>query len=57
MHLLPAARCPTPLHACRLKKYAALVSFVSAEDVRRSYFTPESCPEDFQAEGFLAKKK
>lgn len=31
-----------------LKKYAALVRFVSADDVRREYFTPETVPEDFQ---------
>ncbi|CAL5221135.1 g3271 [Coccomyxa viridis] len=31
-----------------LKKYAALVSFVSREELRRQYFTPETCPEDFK---------
>ncbi|KAL4423541.1 hypothetical protein ABPG77_006564 [Micractinium sp. CCAP 211/92] len=31
-----------------LKKYAALVRFAGADDVRREYFTPETVPEDFQ---------
>ena len=31
-----------------LKKYAALVSFVSREELVRQYFTPETCPEDFR---------
>lgn len=35
-----------------LKKYAALVRFVSAEEVRREYFTAESVPEEFAAPGF-----
>lgn len=35
-----------------LKKYAALVRFVSADEVRREYFTAESAPEDFQQKGF-----
>lgn len=38
-----------------LKKYAALVRFVSADEARRDYFTPETCPDDFRAAGFLAK--
>lgn len=35
-----------------LKKYAALVRFVSADEVRRDYFTPETLPEDFKPPGF-----
>ena len=35
-----------------LKKYAALVRFVSADEVRREYFTPQTVPEDFGAEAF-----
>ena len=31
-----------------LKKYAALVSFVSREELRKRYFMPETCPEDFR---------
>ena len=31
-----------------LKKYAALVSFVSREELRRQYFMPETCPEEFE---------
>ena len=31
-----------------LKKYAALVNFVSRAELRQQYFTPETCPEDFQ---------
>ncbi|EFN52164.1 hypothetical protein CHLNCDRAFT_32681 [Chlorella variabilis] len=38
-----------------LKKYAALVRFVSADEVRREYFTPETVPEDFGARGFPPK--
>lgn len=30
-----------------LKKYAALVRFVSADEVRREYFTAETVPSDF----------
>jgi hypothetical protein len=30
-----------------LRKYAALVRFVSVEEVRKEYFTPETIPEDF----------
>jgi len=30
-----------------LRKYAALVRFVSAEDVRREFFTPDTVPKDF----------
>lgn len=36
-----------------LKKYAALVRFVTAEEVRREYFTPETCPEEFRDKPFL----
>lgn len=36
-----------------LKKYAALVRFVSADDVRKEYFTSETVPEDFAKEKFL----
>lgn len=36
-----------------LKKYAALVRFVSADEVRKEYFTPETVPEDFMKEKFL----
>ena len=35
-----------------LRKYAALVRFVSVEEVRREYFTPSTLPEDFQGKGF-----
>ncbi len=31
-----------------LKKYAALVRFVSREEVRREYFKPGTCPADFR---------
>ena len=31
-----------------LKKYAALVSFVSREELRRQYFTPQTVPDDFR---------
>ncbi|KAG2495514.1 hypothetical protein HYH03_006457 [Edaphochlamys debaryana] len=31
-----------------MRKYAALVSFVSVADVRRDYFTPQSLPDDFK---------
>ena len=31
-----------------LKKYAALVSFVSAEDVRNEFFSADKVPEDFK---------
>lgn len=30
-----------------LKKYAALVRFVSREELQNEFFTPETCPEDF----------
>ncbi len=30
-----------------LKKYAALVRFVSREELRKEFFTPETCPEEF----------
>jgi len=30
-----------------LRKYSALVRFVSSEEVRREYFEPGSCPEEF----------
>lgn len=40
-----------------LKKYAALVRFVSAEEVRREYFTNETVPEDFVPPSFLSKGK
>jgi len=30
-----------------LRKYAALVRFVSAKDVRQEFFTPLSVPKDF----------
>ena len=36
-----------------LKKYAALVRFVSAEEVRRDYFTEETVPSDFEPKKFL----
>ena len=39
-----------------LKKYQALVRFVSADEVRREYFTPETAPDDFQGPGFPPKK-
>lgn len=39
-----------------LKKYAALVRFVSAEEVRREYFTNETVPEDFVPPSFLSRK-
>eukprot|EP00877_Chromochloris_zofingiensis_P000680 jgi/Chrzof1/10612/Cz05g05060.t1_CPSFL1 len=32
-----------------MRKYAALVSFVSAEQVHRDYFTPDTVPEDFKS--------
>ena len=35
-----------------LKKYAALVRFVTVEELRREYFTPETVPEEFRGEGF-----
>ena len=31
-----------------LKKYAALVSFVSREELRRQYFTPQTVPDEFR---------
>ena len=31
-----------------LKKYAALVTFVSREELRRQYFTPQTIPDDFR---------
>jgi len=40
-----------------LKKYAALVRFVSAEEVRREYFTNETVPDDFVPPSFLSKSK
>ena len=39
-----------------LKKYQALVRFVSAEEVRKDYFTSETVPEDFASKGFPPKK-
>jgi hypothetical protein len=39
-----------------LSKYQALVRFVSAEQVRKEYFTSETVPEDFANEGFPRKK-
>jgi hypothetical protein len=39
-----------------LKKYAGLVRFVSAEEVRREYFTADTVPEDFGPQGFPPKK-
>ena len=36
-----------------LKKYAALVRFVSADEVRTDYFTSETVPGDFAKEKFL----
>lgn len=30
-----------------LQKYAALVRFVSREELRQEFFTPETCPADF----------
>lgn len=38
-----------------LKKYQALVRFVSADEVRKEYFTPETTPEDFMGKGFPPK--
>ena len=38
-----------------LKKYAALVRFVSADEVRREFFTVETVPDEFAAQGFPAK--
>jgi hypothetical protein len=38
-----------------LKKYAALVRFVTAEEVRRDFFTAETVPEDFAGESFSRK--
>jgi hypothetical protein len=38
-----------------LKKYQALVRFVSAEQVRKEYFTPETVPEDFALDAFTRK--
>jgi hypothetical protein len=38
-----------------LRKYAALVRFVSAEEARREYFTPGTVPEDFAEKPFLRK--
>ena len=38
-----------------LKKYQALVRFVSADEVRKEYFTPETMPEDFASKGFPPK--
>lgn len=35
-----------------LKKYAALVRFVSVDEVRREYFTAESVPQEFAAPSF-----
>ena len=35
-----------------LRKYAALVQFVSVDDIRRKYFTPETLPEDFRDTNF-----
>ncbi|KAI3432274.1 hypothetical protein D9Q98_003834 [Chlorella vulgaris] len=40
-----------------LKKYAALVRFVSADEVRREFFTPDTVPEDFGGQGFPPKGK
>lgn len=51
---------PTPWSSscCQwLKKYAALVRFVSADEVRREYFTADTVPEDFQDQSFPPKKK
>ena len=39
-----------------LKKYAALVRFVTAEELRREFFTPETVPADFAGAKFPAKK-
>lgn len=39
-----------------LKKYQALVRFVSAEEVRRDYFTAETVPEDFASKGFIPRE-
>lgn len=39
-----------------LKKYAALVRFVSADEVRREFFNADTVPEDFAAGGFPPKK-
>jgi CRAL/TRIO domain len=39
-----------------LSKYQALVRFVSAEQVRKEYFTAETVPEDFADQGFPRKK-
>lgn len=33
----------------RLKKYAALVRFVSADEVRVEFFTPDTVPDDFKS--------
>jgi len=38
-----------------LKKYQALVKFVSADEVRKDFFLPETVPEDFAGEPFLKK--
>ena len=40
-----------------LKKYAALVRFVSVDEVRREFFTPETMPPEFAAEGFPPRPK
>lgn len=50
----------SPASCCRpqwLKKYAALVRFVSADEVRREFFTPDTVPEDFGGQGFPPKGK
>lgn len=40
-----------------LKKYAALVRFVSAEEVRREYFTNDTVPSDFVPPSFLSSQE
>lgn len=38
-----------------LKKYTALVKFVTADEVRKEYFTPQTVPEDFATPPFPKK--
>lgn len=40
-----------------LKKYAALVRFVSVDDVRHEYFKPETLPDDFAPKSFLTRSE
>jgi hypothetical protein len=40
-----------------LKKYAALVRFVSADEVRKEYFTPDTVPADFSPAEFPPRKR